>query len=171
MEAPRIFGAGMFCSRRDGWAIPLGMFARGREIAFQGGEQGMAERTWEEMSLVRLRAAKALLDLGFFRDSISRSYYAAYCAATSRIGKRGSSFAHGYKNPSHEQLPDLILNAGSIPEMTRRKTVAVLRVLRRAREDADYRPHVTIDRAEALNGFQSATRVLSLLEVRDVTTT
>ena len=34
----------------------------------------MADRMWEAMSLERLRAAKALLDLGFWRDSISRSY-------------------------------------------------------------------------------------------------
>lgn len=75
----------------------------------------MAERTWEEMSLVRLRAAKALVDLGFYRDSISRSYYAAYCAATSAVIGGNVTFASGYKNPSHEQLPELILNVGRIP--------------------------------------------------------
>ncbi len=130
----------------------------------------MAERTWEEMSVARLRAAKALLGAGFYRDSISRSYYAAYCAATIRLAGRGITFAQGRNNPSHEQLPELILNAGLIPQTARRKTVAVLRVLRRAREDAEYRPHVAIDCAEALNGLQGATRVLSLLEVRDVKT-
>jgi uncharacterized protein (UPF0332 family) len=60
----------------------------------------MEERTWKGMSLARLRAAKALLDLGFYRDSVSRSYYAAYCAATSRVVGHGSSFVRG--NPSHE---------------------------------------------------------------------
>lgn len=62
----------------------------------------MAERTWEEMSLARLRAAKALLDLGFYRDSISRSYYAAYCAATSAVIGRNVTFAFGRQNPSHD---------------------------------------------------------------------
>ena len=127
----------------------------------------MADRSWEAMSLERLRAAKALLEAGFQRDSMSRSYYAAYCAATSRVVGRGITFAQGRNNPSHEQLPDLIMNTGGVPQMTRRKTVTILRVLRRAREDADYRPHVAINRAQALSGIQSATMVLSLLEVTD----
>ena len=127
----------------------------------------MADRTWEAMSLERLRAAKALLEAGFWRDSISRSYYAAYCAATSRVVGRGITFAQGRNNPSHEQLPDMVLNTGNIPQMTRRKAVTILRVLRRAREDAGYRPHVAVNRAEALSGVQSATLALLLLEVRN----
>lgn len=49
---------------------------------------------WKAMSRERLRAAKALLDDGFYRDSITRSYYAAYCAATSRVVGFGDIFAH-----------------------------------------------------------------------------
>lgn len=79
----------------------------------------MAEQTWEEMSLVRLRAAKALVDLGFYRDSISRSYYAAYCAATSAVIGRNVTFAFGRRNPSHDQLPDLLLNTGTLPKAVR----------------------------------------------------
>ena len=71
-------------------------------------------RQWEDMSRERLRAAKVLLDGGFYRDSVTRSYYAAYCAATSRVMGLGNLFAHGRQNPSHEQLPDLIANTASI---------------------------------------------------------
>lgn len=110
----------------------------------------MVDQAWEKMSLARLRAAKALLDLGFYRDSISRSYYAAYCAATSVVISRNISFAYGRRNPSHDQLPDLILNAGALPKLTRRKIKTRLYFLRFTRENADYRPYAPIDRALAL---------------------
>ncbi len=97
----------------------------------------MADRTWEAMSLERLRAAKALLEAGFWRDSISRSHYAAYCAATSAVVGRNITFAFGRQNPSHDQLPDLILNTGSLPKAVRQKVKTRLYFLRYIRENAD----------------------------------
>ena len=119
----------------------------------------MEERTWEEMSLARLRAAKALLDLGFYRDSISRSYYAAYYAATSAVVGRNVTFAYGRQNPSHEQLPDLILNSGSLPKFTRRKVKTRLYFLRFTRENADYRLYAPINRALALECIYNAVSI------------
>ena len=117
----------------------------------------MAERTWEEMSLARLRAAKARLDLGFYRDSISRSYYAAYCAATSTVSGRNVTFAFGRQNPSHDQLPALILNTGHLPKAVRQKIKTRLYFLRYTRENADYR-------ALALDCILNAAAVIKLLE-------
>ena len=125
----------------------------------------MADRAWEAMSLERLRAAKALLEAGFWRDSISRSYYAAYCAATSRVVGRGITFAQGRNNPSHEQLPGLILNTGSIPKSARRNVHTRLYSLRHAREDADYRPRAFISHSFALECIFKAAAVLELLEM------
>lgn len=125
----------------------------------------MDEHTWEEMSLVRLRVAKVLLDAGFYRDSISRSYYAAYCAAASCVRDQEASFAHGFRNPSHEQLPRLILNAGKLPITKRRRLNSVLRVLRRAREDAEYRPFVSITRSFALFSLINANAFVELLGI------
>jgi uncharacterized protein (UPF0332 family) len=125
----------------------------------------MEERTWEEMSLARLRAAKALLEAGFYRDSISRSYYAAYCAAASCVSDQRNSFAHGFRNPSHEQLPQLILNAGKLPVTKRRRLNSLLRVLRRAREDAVYRPYVSVTRSFALFSLINATAFVELLGI------
>ncbi|MDQ2801037.1 MAG: HEPN domain-containing protein [Armatimonadota bacterium] len=124
----------------------------------------MAERTWEEMSLVRLRAAKVLLDSGFYRDSISRSYYAAYCAATSAVIDRNVTFAFGRQNPSHDQLPNLILNTGRLPKAVRQKVRMRLYFLRYTRENADYRPHAPIDRALALDCILNAAAVIKILE-------
>ena len=120
---------------------------------------------WESMSKERLGAAKALLDGGFYRDSISRSYYAAYCAATSQVIGRGIVFAQGRRNPSHEQLPDLIANVGDIPVTDRNKIRHLLYVLRQARENADYRPHAFVNRAAALEAIYQATALLAVLEI------
>ena len=125
----------------------------------------MDERTWEEMSMARLRTAKALLDAGFYRDSISRSYYAAYCAAASRVRDQEASFAHGFRNPSHEQLPRLILSAGKLPITKRRRLNSLLRVLRRAREDAEYRPYITITHSFALFSLINANAFVELTEI------
>ena len=124
-------------------------------------------KQWEAMSQERLRAAKALLDAGFYRDSISRSYYAAYCAATSRVIDRGIVFANGRRNPSHEQLPDLIANVGDVSMPNRRRIRKSLYFLRQARENADYRPSAFISRAVALDCIQNAALVQALLEVED----
>ncbi len=127
----------------------------------------MAERTWAEMSLARLRAAKALLDLGFYRDSISRSYYAAYCAATSVVMEQAASFAHGFRNPSHEQLPDLILNVRRVPPASRRRVRRLLRDLRHSREDADYRPYASVPRDVVPSCIHNAIAVQTLLGVKN----
>ena len=120
---------------------------------------------WESMSGERLGAAKALLDGGFYRDSISRSYYAAYCAATSRVIGRRIVFAQGRRNPSHEQLPDLIANVPGLALSDRRNIKRLLRTLRRAREDADYRPHAFVDRVTAQEAVYSAAALLKILEI------
>ncbi len=125
----------------------------------------MADERWAGMSWERLRAAKALLDLGLFRDSISRSYYAAYCAATSVVVGRGVTFAFGRQNPSHDQLPDLIVNVAGLSVSQRRKVRKILRVLWVARENAEYRPRSLANREIALDGLHLAIAALELLEV------
>lgn len=120
---------------------------------------------WEAMGRDRLRAAKALLDGGFYRDSIARSYYAAYCAATSQVMGLGHSFAHGRQNPSHEQLPDLIANTAGITLSDRRKIRSLLRTLRQARESADYRPYAFVDRTIAQDAIHNAVAVHRILEI------
>lgn len=119
------------------------------------------------MSLECRRAAKHLLQEGCLRRSVTGSYYAAYCAATSELVARGIPFAHGWNNPSHEQLPDLILNNTTRPRNTRYQINRILRRLRVARENADYRPAATIDRVLALACVRDANAVLLALGVED----
>lgn len=123
--------------------------------------------TWQEMSLDCLRAAQQLYREGRLRSSVNRSYYAAYCALASELVGRGIRFAHGWHNPGHDQLPDLMLNNTSLPRDSRYRLNKAIRILRMAREDADYRPNVSVDRALALDCLRIALRVTDILEIKD----
>ena len=119
------------------------------------------------MSQECLASSKRLLEAGHYRRSISSAYYAAYCAVTGELAAQGVTFAHGWNNPAQDQLPDLILNNMSRPRSTRFRLNSALRLLRRAREDADYRPGAAIDQAVALNCLRHASRVLNTLEIEE----
>ena len=123
--------------------------------------------TWQELSLDCLQAAKMLADTEHWRSSVNRSYYAAYCAVTSKLVARRVSFAHGWNNPAHEQLPNLILHNLTLPMNTRRRLKQLILFLREARENADYRPGITVDRATARDCIRDAETVLKYLEVQD----
>ena len=121
--------------------------------------------TWEEMSRDCLKAAKRLLDEELFRRSISSSYYAAYSAVTALLVKKGVAFAHGWRNPGHEQVPDLILNSSGLPRGKRYLLNKAIRRLRLERENADYRPQIVLKRNNALTCIHDARLVLDILEI------
>jgi uncharacterized protein (UPF0332 family) len=118
---------------------------------------------WREMSLDNFEAAKELLASGRWRSSVSRSYYAAYCAITEDLDRRNVSFAHGWNNPGHEQLLLLIRHNLILPENSRRQLRRALHRLRIAREDADYRPTTLVDRHMALTCIRDAALVLDIM--------
>ena len=120
--------------------------------------------TWQEMSEDCLKAAKQLLRVDLFRRSGSSSYYAAYSAISAELVQKGVVFAHGWRNPAHEQLPELVINNMGLPLRTRYELRKALLILRQSRENADYRPHVTVDRRTALEGVMLSQRVIRLLE-------
>jgi uncharacterized protein (UPF0332 family) len=74
-----------------------------------------------------------------WRSSVSRSYYAAYCAVTSDLVARGVRFGRGWHNPPHEHLLHLLTHNLTLPQDVRRRLSRRMRALRHAREDADYR--------------------------------
>lgn len=120
--------------------------------------------TWREMSRECLQVAQQSFHDGRLRRSISSAYYAAYGAVTSRLVDQKVNFAHGWNNPAHDQLPDLILNNLSLPKSARYRLNKAIRILRRAREDADYRPGASIDQALARDCLRNATRIIEALE-------
>jgi uncharacterized protein (UPF0332 family) len=119
------------------------------------------------MSLDSLRAAKTLAGEGRLRSAISRSYYAAYYAVTGELAAKGVTFARGWNNPAHEQLPDLVSHNLPLSLERRRRLRKALRILRRAREDADYRPGISVDRQATLDYLRAAILVMDALGVRD----
>src|SRR5207245_3193453 len=101
------------------------------------------------------------------RSSVSRSYYAAYCTVTDALAARSTSFAHGWGNPPHEHLLDYIDNNLRLSAAVRSRLRKAMRILRRAREDADYRPGLTVERPLALECLRLARFVMETLGVRD----
>jgi uncharacterized protein (UPF0332 family) len=126
--------------------------------------------TWDDLSDECIRAAKRLLADNMWRRSINASYYGAYSAVTGKLVAAKVTFARGWNNPAHEQLPDLILNHIRASKSTRREMRRAIRRLRMAREDADYRPGVSVDRQRALDCLHDAADVvrwLAVMEDRD----
>jgi uncharacterized protein (UPF0332 family) len=123
--------------------------------------------TWKELSREHLRTAKLLIAEGHPRGSVNRSYYAAYCALTDALRAKGLTFPYGWGNPPHDQLPELIANNLALPREVRWQLRKVIRALRKAREDADYRPGVDVNRVLALNCIRDAITVLRKLGIED----
>jgi uncharacterized protein (UPF0332 family) len=122
--------------------------------------------TWQELSLDGLRAAKMLAGEGYWRSSVSRSYYAAYCAVTSGLVVGGLRFGRDWHNPPHEHLLRLMTHNLTLSQDVRRRLRRCMRILRHAREDADYRPGITVDRPMALDCLRDAIVVLQDMGVQ-----
>jgi uncharacterized protein (UPF0332 family) len=123
--------------------------------------------TWQELSQDCLRAAKKLLEEGLYRRSISSAYYAAYSAVTAGLLAKGVTFAHGWNNPAHDQVPELVLHNLGLPHNTRFQLNKAIRRLRIERENADYRPQVKLERNDALNCVHDALLILNIMEVEN----
>lgn len=114
------------------------------------------------MSLDNREAARQMLTGERFRSSISRLYYAVYCAVTGALAP-GVTFGHGGNNPTHGELPNLIVsNLSGVSMDARYKIRKSVRVLLATRAEADYVPSVSLGRAEARNALREADRVLLL---------
>jgi uncharacterized protein (UPF0332 family) len=121
--------------------------------------------TWIEIANANLKAAKILHRESEFRSSATRSYYAAYAAVTAKAIERGVQFPYGGNNPTHEQLPNIILNNLNLSLRNKREAAAIIRRLRAARVSADYVPHESVDENTSRESLKDAARELSLLEV------
>ena len=116
-------------------------------------------KTWKEMSEDALRSAEVLLREGHFRSSVSRSYYAAYCAATSEIVQKLTTFPNNWNNPPHAKVPGYVLNNLQLSQSKKDSISKLINTLRQFREDADYRPHVEVDEQIARDCVRDADAV------------
>jgi uncharacterized protein (UPF0332 family) len=115
--------------------------------------------TWRQLSEDSLSAAKTLLREGNYRSSVSRSYYAAYYAATNEITRSLTTFPDGWNNPPHEKVPLYIQNNLAMSPVSKKTIKRILGVLRQFRVDADYRPYRLIDAQIARNCIRDAGRI------------
>ncbi len=124
---------------------------------------------WNTQAVQSLQSAQLLFVAERYRDCASRAYYAAYQAATAVCVEHGDgvNFPPGWNNPTHEQLPGLLLNNSGLTLSERRTAARLLRSLRAAREDADYRPGRTVDKTTALNSLRDMLVVRRLLKAED----
>lgn len=121
--------------------------------------------SWLELSADSRRAAQALFERGHYRSSVSRSYYAAYAAASYLLEGK-VAYPQGRHNAPNERVPSYIRNHLSTLDKDRRRSAAkTMGILWKARVEADYKPGVTCDRAIALNIIRDCDRVLRSLEV------
>ncbi len=124
---------------------------------------------WKSRALSSLYAAKVLYREECLRDTANRSYYSAYQAATAICVEHGDAviFPPEWNNPTHDQLPDLVLNNGNLSREDRKRVVGLLKFLRKNREDADYRVGITVDKHTSIECLHGAMTVLRILEIED----
>ena len=135
-------------------------------------------QTWSEIAVGNKRAAQRLSSsqefsaaqrlraAGYYRSSVSRSYYAAFSAATDVLLKSGAVFPAGYECPPHRDVP--VLLERHMGQLGRRRLSEVKSAVRRlysARLEADYRERTRIDEAIARNALRDACTVLRELGV------
>lgn len=119
--------------------------------------------TWRDISNQQASAARHLAEPGFARASTSRAYYAAYSAVVHLLHAQGMTRFGDRGNPDHASVPALIVqNLAGLDATARRSIASRLRRLRMAREDADYRPHRTVDAKVRLRAVLEMNRVLEL---------
>ena len=115
--------------------------------------------TWRQLGESSLSAAEELLRSGQFRSSVSRSYYAAYCAVTGEIVQAKITFPNGWNNPPHEKVPHYIQYNLPISQVRKNTIKSLIRILRQLREDADYRPYRQVSQETARDCVRDARRV------------
>ena len=115
----------------------------------------------QRASALHLAAAK---EARFSRAICSRAYYAAYAATTSQLPSH-IRFGRGWRNPEHAKLPGYVSHIAGLSASGRREVKRGLRRLRHRREDADYRPGVTVDFRAARDSLRDVAGVFYLLQL------
>jgi hypothetical protein len=124
--------------------------------------------TWEELAVAQQTAARHLWGTGdpvYQRAVCGRAYYAAYALVTSCLSS-SIQFGGGWNNPPHAKLPGYVGNIAGLQETDRREVRRALRRLRQRREDADYRPGITVNRSSARESIRDASQVFAILSAR-----
>jgi len=120
---------------------------------------------WAELSEIQ-REAAALLARGErgARPACGRAYYAAYSLLSHVLERFRIDYAHGWNNPAHADLPKYVSQIATLGPMKKQTIRRALRRLRQRREDADYRPRVTVDKSAARESLRDMVEIFQILE-------
>ncbi|MBV8780680.1 MAG: HEPN domain-containing protein [Phycisphaerae bacterium] len=119
---------------------------------------------WNELAKAQFRAAALLVRAeSGERPSCSRAYYAAYALVAHRLEPANITYAFGWKNPAHADLPRYVAQIAGIGPASKRAIRRALRRLRQRREDADYRPRITVDPSAARESLRDAAELFRIL--------
>ena len=119
--------------------------------------------TWYELGRDSRLAARLLSRADRLRSSVSCAYYAAYSAVAHDMAEQTADFPHGWNNPAHEQIARWLEGNRTLPIRHRRRLVKAVRRLRKAREDADYRPGMSFNKADVIELLRESALVFRLL--------
>jgi len=123
---------------------------------------------WRAISRDSRKAAQRLLEVGCYRSSVSRAYYAAYAAITSALIRQGITLAHDGNNPSHISLPLLVLNNLTFLPLTARFDLnRALRRLYAERVEADYNAAAIVNGGVVIETLRDTNRILTLLDIEE----
>lgn len=120
---------------------------------------------WKELSDVQGSATECLrtVDLRLHARSIcNRSYYSAYSLVTAHLPD-GIQFGRGWRNPEHAKLPGYVNQIGGLTENGKRRVKTAIRRLRQRREDADYRPGIRVNQADAREAIRDVEEIRRIL--------
>ena len=124
----------------------------------------MGRVIWAELATENLRAARSLQGARP-RASVTRSYYAAYCAVTAELFLRGIVAFGRFNNPPHHNVGSFVLRNVGLRTSDATPIAALIASLRVLREDADYRQTALVETVDAANALRDAEIVLSAFGV------
>lgn len=126
---------------------------------------------WHDVARDSLLACKILLAQHRHRSAVSRAYFAAYAAlAGELLPVMGARFRFSDNNPSHGQLPSLILHHlphRRFTESKRRNMRTALSNLWKARIQADYVPRVSVSESDARLAVKEACFLFQALSLEE----
>lgn len=122
--------------------------------------------TWQEIGRDNFRAARDLYDVGQYRSSASRSYYAAFSVVTHELNAAGARFGGPQETPTHQAVPKLMKQYLTLPGRQMITSIAIIRRLYAARIAADYQRRST-DGVAALDALRDAAAFFRYLGVDD----
>ncbi len=111
-----------------------------------------------ELAAERVSATKAMIDMGAYRDSINRSYYAIFTAARALLAERNIDFK------KHSAVIGYFRREYIKTNVFDKKFSDYIGEAFRFRNDCDYGDFVIVSRAEAEEQYQHAVKFVETVK-------